>query len=94
LKKKALKDRKKQLSSFKLTTSKLLTFLLFLNCTAIEIFTGWVIINNIKIATILMTPPDLSPLIALIGAVVGETIGFAIYCIKAAKENCKGGIIY
>ena len=29
--------------------------------------------------------PDLTPLVALISAVVGETIGFAIYSIKAAK---------
>jgi hypothetical protein len=41
-----------------------------------------------------MTAPDFSPLITLIGAVVSEVIGFAIYSIKAAKENTKGGIVY
>ena len=38
--------------------------------------------------------PDLTPLITLIGAVVSEVIGFAIYSIKAAKENTSGGIVY
>ncbi len=76
------------------STSKLLTFFLFLNCTAIELFTGWVTMQNIEIARQTMTSPDLSPLITLIGAVVGETIGFAIYSLKAMKENCQGGIVY
>lgn len=31
---------------------------------------------------------------ALIGAVVTEVIGYAIYTIKATKENTKGGITY
>ncbi|MBP3801389.1 MAG: hypothetical protein J6I85_05160 [Clostridia bacterium] len=43
---------------------------------------------------ITMMAPDFSPLITLIGAVVGEVIGFAIYSIKAAKENTKNGITY
>ena len=30
----------------------------------------------------------------LITAVVAEVIGFAIYSLKASKENTKGGIIY
>ena len=41
-----------------------------------------------------MITPDFSPLITLISAVIGETIGFFIYSSKAAKENCKGGIVY
>jgi len=41
-----------------------------------------------------MMMPDFSPLVTLIGAVVSEVIGFAIYSIKATKENTKGGIVY
>jgi len=37
---------------------------------------------------------DFTPIVTLIGAVVGEIIGFAIYAAKAAKENTVGGIVY
>jgi hypothetical protein len=53
-----------------------------------------VTIQSINLVQITMMAPDFSPLITLIGAVVGEVIGFAIYSIKAAKENTKGGIVY
>ena len=78
----------------KFSTSKLLILFLFLNCTLIELFTAWVTIQSIGLVQITMTAPDFSPLITLIGAVVSEVIGFAIYSIKAAKENTKGGIVY
>ena len=41
-----------------------------------------------------MLTPDLSPLMALISAVVAEVIGFAVYALKSTKENTEGGIIY
>ena len=78
----------------KFSTSKLLILFLFLNCTLIELFTAWVTIQSIGLVQITMTAPDFSPLITLIGAVVSEVIGFAIYSIKAAKENTKDGIVY
>lgn len=93
-KKKKLKESKKSFKSKKLSTSKIVMFFLLLNCSAIEIFTGIITIINLNIARELMMPPDLTPLITLISAVVGETIGFAIYSIKAAKQNCRGGIVY
>ena len=37
---------------------------------------------------------DFGPLSMLITSVVGEVIGFAIYSIKAAKENTVGGVVY
>ena len=37
---------------------------------------------------------DFSPLVTLIGAVVGEVIGFAIYSLKSTKENTAGGVVY
>lgn len=78
----------------KLSTSKILMYFLFFNCTAIEIFTGIVTIINIFIAKELGINPDLSPLVSLISAGVTQAIGFAIYSIKAAKQNCRGGIVY
>ena len=39
-------------------------------------------------------PMDFSPLVTLIGAVVTEVIGFAVYAVKATKENTANGITY
>lgn len=92
--KKIFEEKKNFFKQKKISTSKLLILFLFLNCTAIEIFTGWVTIQSIALVSTTMMMPDFSPLVTLIGAVVSEVIGFAIYSIKATKENTKGGIIY
>ena len=92
-----IKKEKRELKSlygFKFPTSKLLILFLFINCTLIELFTGWVTIKSIDLATLTMVSPDFTPLVTLIGAIVSEVIGFAIYAIKSAKENTEGGIIY
>ena len=95
LKKQQIKELKRGLrAKIKLSTSKIIMYFLFLNCTAIEIYTGIITIININIARQLCISPDFTPLVTLISTVVGETIGFAIYSAKAAKENCKGGIVY
>lgn len=78
----------------KISTSKLLIVFLFINCTIIEIFTGYVTLKSLDIATMTFMMPDFTPLVTLIGAVVSEVIGFAIYAIKSAKENTSGGIVY
>lgn len=78
----------------KFTTTKLIMFFLFLNCTIIELFTGWVTIQSMHLAEVVGTMPDFSPLITLIGTVVGEVIGFSTYALKSVKENTVGGIIY
>ena len=78
----------------KIANSKLLIWFLFINCTIIEIFTGWVTVKEIYLASQGILNPDLSPLLALIGAVVTEVIGFAIYSLKSTKENTAGGIVY
>lgn len=95
-KQKKLKEEKRNFFKRlpKLSTSKLLILFLFLNCTLIELFTAWVTVQSIGLVQITMMAPDFSPLITLIGAVVSEVIGFAIYSIKAAKENTKDGIVY
>lgn len=78
----------------KLTTTKKLILFLFINCTAIELFTAWVIIQSLNLGFTNSIIPDFSPLVTLIGAVVGEVIGFAVYALKSTKENTAGGIIY
>lgn len=93
----AVKQEKQNLKQqFKksIPTSKLLILFLFINCSLIEIFTGWVTIQSLMLAGTGMITPDFTPLVTLIGAVVSEVIGFAIYALKSAKENSVGGIIY
>ena len=34
------------------------------------------------------------PLVTLVGAVVSEVLGLAVYAAKSVKENTSGGIIY
>jgi hypothetical protein len=84
-----LKDKKE------LTTTKRLILFLFINCTLIEIFTGWATVKSLEIAAASeYLSADFSPLVALIGAVVGEVIGFGVYSLKSVKENSKDGIVY
>lgn len=77
----------------KLATSKLLILFLFVNCSVIEIFTGWATVRMLNIAanTGLI---DFTPLVTLIGAIVSEVFGYAVYALKSAKENTAGGIVY
>ena len=78
----------------KISTSKMLIFFLFINCTIIEFFTGWVTLKSIELSFTTSMAPDFSPLVTLIGAVIGEVISFAFYSIKSTKENTKNGIVY
>lgn len=78
----------------KIQTTKLLMAFLFLNCSIVEIFTGIVTMKSFELAQMTGNSPDLSPLVSLIGAVVSEVIGFAIYSIKSTKENTRGGIVF
>lgn len=78
----------------KVSTSKLLIFFLFINCTIIELFTGFVTLKSLDLTTLTMANPDFTPLVALIGAVVSEVVGYAVYALKSAKENTAGGITY
>ena len=78
----------------KISTSKLLILFLFINCTIIELFTGFVTLKSLDLTTLTMANPDFTPLVALIGAVVSEVVGYAIYALKSAKENTAGGITY
>lgn len=94
--KQKIDDEKAELkkSKQKLTTTKLLILFLFINCTLIELFTGWSIIQSLNLAATMGLAPDFTPLVTLIGAVVSEVFGFAVYALKSSKENCKNGITY
>lgn len=78
----------------KISTSKLLILFLFINCTIIEFFTGFVTLKSLDLTTLTMANPDFTPLVTLIGAVVSEVVGYAVYALKSAKENTTGGITY
>lgn len=77
-----------------LSTSKKLIIFLFGSCIFIELFVMAVTVANLFLAYQNGTPIDFSPLITLIGAVVGEVIAYAVYSLKALKENSVGGIVY
>lgn len=80
--------------NIKFNTSKLFAFLLFINFTAIEIFTAWVTIKAFALAYAIGIMPDFTPLITLIGAIIGQTLSYGIYSNKAKAENMKNGITY
>lgn len=96
IRKKQLAKEKRELffNNFHLSTTKKLIWFLFINCTLIELFVGYITLKSFYLAEIINEAPDLTPLITLIGAVVGEVIGYTIYAIKSAKENCENGITY
>lgn len=78
----------------KLSMSKKALIYLFISCSFIEIFTIWVTIQSISLAFAMGIMPDFTPLITLIGTVVGEVIALGAYYAKSAKENTVGGITY
>lgn len=78
----------------KLSMSKKALIFLFINCTLVELFTGWVTIKSFALAFAMGIMPDFSPLLAIIGAVVGEVVGLMTYYAKSTKENTVGGIVY
>lgn len=90
--KKEKHEIKKPLS--KITTAKLLVYFLFINCTLIELFTGWIMVKSIAVALATGAALDMTPLVALIGTGVAEVIGYGIYALKSTKENTAGGIVF
>ena len=89
-KKQQIKKEKAQLlrEEKKVTTTKKLVTYLFVCATAIQLFTGYLMIVQIQLLKqgVIITL-DTSPLISLIGAVVGEVMVFAVYAVKSFKEN-------
>ena len=73
---------------------KMLLVFLFINFTILEIFIGWVTVKSFSLALATGMMPDFTPLITLIGAVIGQTLSYGIYSSKSKAENTRGGIIY
>ena len=93
--KQKLREEKREMRKpKKMSTTKLLVGFLFVNCTLVELFTGWATAQSLKISYMTGNPMDFSPLVTLIGAVVTEVMGFAVYAVKATKENTANGITY
>ena len=93
--KQKLREEKREMRKpKKMSTTKLLVGFLFVNCTIVELFTGWATAQSLKISYMTGNPMDFSPLVTLIGAVVTEVMGFAVYAVKATKENTANGITY
>ena len=89
--KERIKAEKKEIKNkHKPSTSKFLMAFLFINCSIIEIYTMFVIILSMRMGF----EADFGPLQMLITAVVAQVIGYAIYSLKASKENSAGGIVY
>lgn len=93
--KQKLREEKREMRKpKKMSTTKFLIGFLFINCTLVELFTGWATAQSLKISYMTGNPMDFSPLVTLIGAVVTEVMGFAVYAVKATKENTANGITY
>lgn len=90
----AIKEERRTLKHKGIGMSKTLILFLFISCSIIEVFTGWVTVKSFSLAYDIGIAPDFSPLIALIGAVVSEVVGYAAYTLKAKAENTVGGLIY
>ncbi len=74
--------------------SKRLLVFLFINFTILEGFIAWVTIKSFSLAFMYGLTPDFTPLITLIGAVMGETLSYGIYIAKSKAENTQNGIVY
>ena len=79
---------------YKITTSKLAMWFLFFLCLGIIFFTGYITLKEFSLAYAFGLMPDFTPLIAMIGGILGATADVAAYFAKSAKENSKGGITY
>lgn len=86
------KDMKE--AALRVSWSKLLLIFLFINFTILEFFIGWVTIKCLTLAIALGTAPDFTPLVTLVGAVMGQTISYGIYAAKSKAENTKNGLVY
>lgn len=73
---------------------KMFLIFLFLNFTVLEFFVGWVTVSSFSLAFTMGIMPDFTPLVTLIGLVVGETISYGCYSSKSKAENTSGGIVY
>ena len=84
----------KNKNPFRITTGKLAMWALLILCLAVIIFTGFVTMKEFSLAYALGLMPDFTPLVTMVGAIIGAAVDVAAYFAKSAKENTKGGITY
>lgn len=80
---KAAREKYKQQRK-KPAVAKMALWYIFGSCTIVQIYS----------MVAMWHFADLSPLITLIGATVGEAISYCAYAAKSTKENTSGGIVY
>ena len=76
------------------TFAKLFLIFLFVNFSLIELFTAWVTVRSFSLAYATGIMPDFTPLVTLIGAVIGQTLTYGFYSSKSKAENTEGGIVF
>ena len=84
-----IKGKKKALSFGK----KMHTILL-INSFILELVVIFVTYQSFQLAFVTGGVPDLTPLVTLIGIILGQTVEYGIYSNKAKAENTQGGITY
>lgn len=87
-------SEKKNLKGQRISFSKIALIILFINFTLLEALTGLVTIMSLHLSTISEFPPDFTPITTLLGAVIGQTLSYGIYSLKAKAENTKDGLVY
>ena len=78
----------------RITTGKLAMWFLFILCLGVIIFTGYITLKEFTLAYTFGLMPDFTPLVTMIGAIIGATIDVAAYFAKSTKENTRDGIIF
>ncbi len=76
--------RRKRKKIQKPSTAKMALWYIFTSCTIVQIYS----------MVAMWHFADLTPLVTLIGATVGEAISYCSYSLKSTKENTTGGIVY
>lgn len=87
--KQEIKGKKKELSF-----SKKMHTILLINSFILELIVILVTIQSFHLAYITGGSPDFTPLVTLIGIILGQTVEYGIYSNKSKAENMQGGLTY
>ena len=83
-----------QKNPFKITTGKLALWIMLIICIGVIIFTGYITVQQFALAKQLLITPDYTPLVAMVGGILGAVFDVLGYYAKSAKENTEGGVTY
>ena len=75
-------------------TSKIVLWFMLTLLLAIVMFTGYVTLRMMNLASEIGSMLDFTPLVALISAMVAQVIITLGYFAKSSKENTKDGVTY